>query len=135
MSVSLTISNLDDETFRRLQMEAQRRGQDVESLSRSLISRGLPVAAANSGEISPGPPYHDLDFMIGTWTDQEANEFTNIVSDFRRIDPEMWRQVNATKASRFRTIAAQLLPARRFFYSSQKSFLKRSASDCNSFGT
>ena len=72
MSVSLTISNLDDETFRRLQAEAQRRGVDIESTAKSVLASNLPATATERSERLNGPPYHDLDFLAGTWTDQRG---------------------------------------------------------------
>jgi plasmid stability protein len=91
MSVSLTLSNLDDETFRRLQAEAQRRGVDVESAAKSVLASHLPAKPAERNERSNGPPYHDLDFLAGTWTDEEAQEFLDAIADCGRVDPEMWQ--------------------------------------------
>ena len=89
MSMSLTISNLDDETYRRLQADALLHGSDVESIARNALTKGLAADRA----ISPanGPPYRDLDFMAGTWTEAETQEFLEIVGEFRRIDPEIWQ--------------------------------------------
>ena len=89
MSVSLTISNLDDEMYRRLQAEAQRRCSDVESIAKSALARGLDSVSASS--VANGPPYRDLDFLSGTWTEVEAKEFLNIVDGFRCIDTETWQ--------------------------------------------
>jgi plasmid stability protein len=91
MSVSLTISNLDDETFRRLQAEAQRTGSDPISVAKSVLARNLPAAPVATPEMPAGPPYHDLDFMFGTWTEEEAKQFLDILSEQRQIDPELWQ--------------------------------------------
>jgi hypothetical protein len=37
-----------------------------------------------------GPPFHDLDDLMGTWTEEEADEFDRILKEIRTIDPEMW---------------------------------------------
>lgn len=91
MSVSLTISNLDDETFRRLRAEAKRTGSDPESVAKSVLAKNLPAPPPAENGFPPGPPYHDLDFLIGTWTEEEASQFEEAVADCRRIDPEMWQ--------------------------------------------
>jgi hypothetical protein len=65
---------------------------DVEAAAKSFLSNYLPKAdSAVSNGNANGPPYHDLDFLIGTWTEQEAAEFLSVVSEFRRIDPELWQ--------------------------------------------
>jgi hypothetical protein len=91
MSTSLTISNLDDETFRRLQAEANRTGSDPESVAKSVLAKNLPAAPAGSNGFPEGPPYHDLDFMFGTWTEEEYQQFMNVLAEQRRIDPELWQ--------------------------------------------
>jgi hypothetical protein len=88
MSVSLTIPDLDDDTYRRLEAEAQRRGADVESIAKKAIEKGL---GGDHAATLTGPPYHDLDFLAGTWSEEEAREFEKNTSEFRRIDPEMWQ--------------------------------------------
>lgn len=91
MSVSFTISNLDDETFRRLQIEAQRRGVDLESAARSVLASNLPAVEQTPRGATNGPPYHDLDFLVGTWSEDEAQSFLDAVSQFRPIDRDVWQ--------------------------------------------
>jgi plasmid stability protein len=101
MSISFTISNLDDETFRRLQAEAQRTGSDPESVAKSVLANGLSTDAAAVGsvigeqkasKISPGAvPHHDLDYLAGTWTEEEAKQFLEAIADCRRIDLDEWQ--------------------------------------------
>jgi len=37
------------------------------------------------------PPYHDLDFLAGTWTEQDSREFFANLADLSQIDEELWR--------------------------------------------
>ncbi len=36
------------------------------------------------------PIYHDLDALSGTWTEQQSHEFLSVLSDFSKIDEELW---------------------------------------------
>ncbi len=36
------------------------------------------------------PVYHDLDALAGTWTDREADDFLRDVSDFDKVDENLW---------------------------------------------
>jgi len=42
---------------------------------------------------SPPPRrvYRDLDWMFGSWTKEEADEFDRNLAEQRKIDPEMWK--------------------------------------------
>lgn len=37
------------------------------------------------------PPYHDLDFLAGTWTEPDSREFFANLADLSQIDEELWR--------------------------------------------
>jgi hypothetical protein len=87
MSAPLTISDVDAETMQRLEAEARRRGVDVNVLARDLLQQGLPPntpASANG-------PFHDLDFLAGSWSEADAAEFETATADFQKIDPELWK--------------------------------------------
>lgn len=47
----------------------------------------LELPKANIGE----PPYTDLDHMIGTWTEEEVDEFMTNTKQFREIDRNLWQ--------------------------------------------
>jgi hypothetical protein len=34
--------------------------------------------------------YHDLDYLAGTWTAQQAEDFTKATEHFEKIDKELW---------------------------------------------
>lgn len=35
--------------------------------------------------------FHDLDYLAGTWTDKDAEEFEQATSDFNKIEERLWR--------------------------------------------
>lgn len=35
--------------------------------------------------------YDDLDYLAGTWSDEEAEEFSKHTRDFNQIDEELWK--------------------------------------------
>jgi len=37
------------------------------------------------------PPYHDLDSLAGTWSEEDAAEFASATSDFEQVDQQLWR--------------------------------------------
>jgi len=36
------------------------------------------------------PTYHDLDFLAGTWDENDAKEFKKNTSYFEKIDKDLW---------------------------------------------
>jgi hypothetical protein len=46
-----------------------------------------PITIHHSDE---PPPYHDLDSMAGTWSEEETAEFDRATASFRQIDEELW---------------------------------------------
>jgi len=35
--------------------------------------------------------YHDLDYLAGTWTEEDDREFLQAAEDFDKIDEELWK--------------------------------------------
>ncbi|GEM_PF-6491392 len=55
---------------------------------RGRISQFVSVLSGRNGmEL---PVYHDLDALAGTWTDREADDFLRDVSDFDKVDENLW---------------------------------------------
>jgi plasmid stability protein len=91
MSVTLTISNLEDETFRRLQAEAQRSGADLQTVARKVLAENLPPESTPE---STNGKHRDVSTLAGTWTEDEYQQFMAAIADFGRIDPEMCRPIS-----------------------------------------
>ena len=82
METTLTIEGIDAETFERLNIEADRRGVAVSVLARTILKQSVNATAMT---------YHDLDPLIGTWSQDEAAEFDANTVRMRSVDAELWR--------------------------------------------
>lgn len=65
-----------------LRKRARREGRSLNDVALSALERGLGVS---------GDPvrYHDLDDLIGTWTDDPA--FDEALAAMHRVDPDLWQ--------------------------------------------
>jgi len=83
---TLSIRGLDQETARRLKAEAQRRGLSVNAFLLRVIREQVGLRPEGPRR----PRHHDLDYLAGTWSQEEAAELLANVSDFERVDEELW---------------------------------------------
>ena len=93
MGTSITITGVEPMTVERLHAEARRRGVDVSAVARDALRRGLPPPAVPPGLANADADgrYHDLDHLIGTWSEADAEAFVRAVADFSRVDPDLWK--------------------------------------------
>ena len=87
MSVSITIDGLDADILDRLQVEAMRRGVDVNAVILQVIQDGLTPASTPGSE----QLHHDLDALAGTWSAEEADAFRAATEDVRKVDEDLWK--------------------------------------------
>jgi hypothetical protein len=78
MDQPIVIQDLDEATAAWISAEAKRRGLSVEAVVHEIIHKGIKAVQGNSQLQA----YHDLDWMFGTWTDEEAEEFLKSMEDF-----------------------------------------------------
>lgn len=83
---TLTLRGIDDELARGLERLAQQGRESMNGVILHLLRDKLGLSKPKFREI-----HHDLDDLAGTWTDEEAREFDVVVSEFSRIDEELWR--------------------------------------------
>jgi len=82
----LTLRGIDDELASRLERIAQQGRESMNGAILNLLRDKLGLSKPRFRE-----EYHDLDDLAGTWTQEEAREFDAVVSEFSRIDGELWR--------------------------------------------
>ncbi|MFP4382018.1 MAG: hypothetical protein ACLFUS_16070 [Candidatus Sumerlaeia bacterium] len=85
MKNSIELKNLDHETIAWLEKIAKQRHQNPEEVIRRILKEKIGQEK-HEDEIV----YHDLDSFMGTWSEEEAEEFLQSVSDTRKVDPEQW---------------------------------------------
>ena len=83
MSVSISIQDIDEMTVSWIRKEAQRRGLSIEAMTLELVRKGIAG--------SQTAPFHDLDELAGTWTQEQTEEFLNAIADFEQIDEKLWQ--------------------------------------------
>lgn len=88
-TTQLTIRGVDKPLAEMLRGEAVKRGQ---SLNRTVIALLRKAVGLDSAQPSSRPrEHHDLDFLIGSWSKEEADAFDARLKEMRQIEPEMWK--------------------------------------------
>ena len=83
---SLSLRIHDDELARRLEQESRRTGTSINSL----ILQALRSFLGLPGQETAGV-HGDLDHLAGTWSEEDAREFSRAVEGFGSIDAERWK--------------------------------------------
>jgi hypothetical protein len=86
MPHELTLKNIDDEILRRLRFKASGRGVDLDTYIITLFKKALGIETENFNN-----EYHDLDYLAGTWTKEDAEIFAMTTENFNKIDEELWK--------------------------------------------
>lgn len=87
MNAEITLKNIDDEVLKRLKAEAKRRGIDLNTYILKIFKKVVGLDTDKDRD----DVYHDLDYLAGTWTEEEAEAFTKATEDFEKIDKELWQ--------------------------------------------
>ncbi len=87
MSNSITLDNLDAELMTRLVAEARKRGIDLGTMVKELLTDSFGPLRKPSDRGRPD----ELDELAGTWSDEEADTFLATIADFGRVDEELWK--------------------------------------------
>ncbi len=82
----LTLRNLPPAVARAVKERADADGVSLNKAVIRLLEEALGLARRKPARI-----YHDLDFLIGAWTEEEAREMERILKEERKIEPEMWK--------------------------------------------
>ncbi|MEW6218415.1 MAG: hypothetical protein AB1634_02650 [Thermodesulfobacteriota bacterium] len=84
---NISIRGIDAETDRLLRQAANRRGKSVNAQVIELIRQGLGV-----GNSAKGITLHtDLDHLAGTWSQEDADEFSARITTLSEVDETLWR--------------------------------------------
>ena len=83
----LTIRGIPDEIEKIVKKEAKIKGI---SLNKAFISLAAKAIDINENKNKKEKLYHDLDFLSGIWSENEAETFKKNLSTIRKIDKELW---------------------------------------------
>jgi plasmid stability protein len=83
---TMTLRGVDDDLAYALDRLARRNGHSVNAEVIGLLREKLGLSKPQFHAV-----HHDLDHLAGTWTEEDAREFEQAVSDFSRVDDEVWR--------------------------------------------
>jgi hypothetical protein len=83
---SLSLRIHDDELARRLEQESRRAGTSINTM----IIQALRSFLGLPGQEKAGV-HRDLDHLAGTWSEENAREFSRAVEGFDSIDAELWK--------------------------------------------
>lgn len=83
---AITLRNIPPE----LQEELEKEAAETHSSLNKTVLRLLLQATGIPAETVSSERHDDLDFLAGTWSDEEASRFEAALEEQRTIDPESW---------------------------------------------
>ena len=84
----LTVRGFDDELSSEIQRLARREGISLNQAVLRLLRKGAGLTDGAAGRDKVGS---SLDHLIGTWTQEQADELDEALQEFEKIDEELWR--------------------------------------------
>jgi hypothetical protein len=82
----ITLRNLPPAVARGVRGRAEADGVSLNKAVIRLLEEALGLARSRRPRIN-----RDFDEFIGAWTEAEAREMERLLSEQRRVDPELWR--------------------------------------------
>ena len=85
---AITVRNLPQRIAREVKRRAKEDSTSLNGAVLRLLEErlGMQVPGASRKTV-----HRDLDFLCGSWTEQEASEFEKSLASQRIIDTEMWK--------------------------------------------
>lgn len=82
---NFNLRNIEPEVMSLLKKEATKQKISVNSLILIIVERGLGITGNQKRAV-----FHDLDYLAGTWSEQDKITFENQTKSFEKIDGELW---------------------------------------------
>jgi len=83
---AITIRGIEPEVAEKLKQTASSKGKSTNRLILDIIKKELGFEK----EKQYSRRYHDLDDLLGTWSEAEFKKINNKIKHERQIDPELW---------------------------------------------
>jgi hypothetical protein len=84
---AVTLRNLPPELARVIRQKARDKGTSVNKAVISLLEEAVGEGGKKRSKLL----YHDLDALVGSWTEDEAATFEQALAVQRAIDPDLWK--------------------------------------------
>lgn len=82
---NFNLRNLTPQLMSKLRQEAVEHKISINSLILQIIEQGLGLAHPTKKMI-----YHDLDYLAGTWGEEDIKTFNDKIKSFEKIDEDLW---------------------------------------------
>jgi plasmid stability protein len=83
---AITLRNIPPEIQKAIRAKAKEKGISMNRAVLELLEERLGTQGKRRKKV-----YTDLDFLFGSWTQAEADEFNKALEEQRRVYPEDWR--------------------------------------------
>ena len=84
---AITLRNLPPELERLVRQKAKANGTSINKAVIQVLKDSCLSSPQKRGRVS----HDDLDFLSGSWTRKETDQFDEYLTRQRRIDPELWK--------------------------------------------
>lgn len=86
MSTSnFNLRNIPPDVMLSLKKEATKQKTSINSLILLIVERGLGIPRQSKKIV-----FHDLDYLAGTWSDNDKKTFEHNTKFFEKVDEELW---------------------------------------------
>ena len=85
---NLTIRNIESDLYQALKKEARRRGLGIYQYVLLILRE---AAGIDNGQPRHADGFHELDYLAGTWTEEEYRQFENELKHQRIVDDRFWQ--------------------------------------------
>lgn len=84
----LTIRGVTDELHYKLKIKADQHNLSINRYVLTIIKK--QVGFSDHGLLNDAE-FDDLDYLAGTWSQEQYQEFQNLLQGQRTIDPDLWQ--------------------------------------------
>jgi len=84
---SISIQGVDEQLTALLKQQAAKARTSVNQFILDTLKKHVGLAKENKFS----KEYDDLDYLFGSWSEEEFSEIQGTISSERRIDPELWQ--------------------------------------------
>ena len=88
MKKQYTIRGIDKDLDKVVRETAVKYGESVNKTAIRLLKQAAGLGADQKHQ---GPPYHDMDYLAGRMSAEEAAKMLKAVKDMRHIEPDLWK--------------------------------------------